>query len=82
MFFIVILMGCSAGPVATDQELPTGPVSSLSPDFGSSEYRLPSLLSDRLVNTHVPLIQFFQSPIHSQTKSKMLSKVDTTIEHK
>ena len=73
--------GSCDSPATTDKEISTGPVTLLSTDCKSSEYRLPYLLPNRLTAGHIPPIPFQYSMTCSQIETMMLSKVNDTTEH-
>ena len=56
---------CSDIPTVIDQNLPTGPETTLSTDIGSSEYKLLLLFSNRVVPEDILPISFqHYLPIH------------------
>ena len=73
--------GGSDGPTATNQEVPREPGASLLPNFKTSEYSLPPLLSHRVATEHIQPITFWHPLTHLQTKTNKPSKVNDMTDH-
>ena len=73
--------GDTNGPAFTDQEVSAGLATPLSTDYNSSEFRQPLQISYSLATEHIPPIPFWSSLTQPQSKTRIPSEDNDTIEH-